>query len=260
MKIEGIKPGMWIDYNPPQGKPVSAIVTSIKQDKKRGLPKLFFIEGYNWEKFGETGKLTTYKIPHMPSTEKYITRNTQKENMLPKIGTIVECITSSGEKHRGIIKILKAGRPGIIYQGDPTRHMQYFGVISPMHPQPVPKTDPSSPMRDWSVSKYTENKKFSDETICYTADISYKKRVVLRAENSGQGEPDRFDIFRKGTSEDAKAFHEKCREWYLKYGKKEDCFEPESEWIRWEALYRPLGYTEKEHFDITNSISLANDA
>jgi len=112
--------------------------------------------------------------------------------------------------------------------------------------EPLPADDPDL-MADWSIKKYQEYPRMSEETIAYNAHIHFQGRLALYAKNDGQGGPDHFDA-KFGGRKTQDLFTAACQEWAAAYSSEKQ-FEIEAVWVRYYQEHKPYGVTSKAFFE-----------
>lgn len=155
-------------------------------------------------------------------------RSTDEEgNVTLKHGTI----TKGG---KNIVATMDGGKYEV--KGKPTQ-FRYSD-------KPIPK-DPTSPMDDYSVTKYKEIPEMSDETTAYVATISYKGKPVLQAQNQGCGGDTMLHLIANEpltVSSSIDMFIKAAKAWATQFGQTKP-FEAYDEWIDWYVNYRPFAVT-----------------
>lgn len=138
-------------------------------------------------------------------------------------------------------------KPKIIEDGG----MVEYGV--PLHliklsDKPLRK-GPEHPMDKWKITKYKENPSFSEETICFKAEITKNGKRVIAAENNGTGGCNSYYPL-TGGYEIVREFEEASKQWLLDHGKPEErCFEPSDDWINWKVNQEPYGVTANDYVE-----------
>jgi len=102
-------------------------------------------------------------------------------------------------------------------------------------------TDPKTDMDEWSIESYTEIEIEPEDVHCFSAELCYQNKPVLKIANQGIGGPDQvwpIELEDKGMVE---KFYKDAKDWYCSLAKQPDCWEPESFFVQWVSFYRTLG-------------------
>lgn len=106
--------------------------------------------------------------------------------------------------------------------------------------EPLP-TLPANPMDVWGIRKYREIKASSEETTCFSAEITYEGKPVIYAENSGKGG---CDLYRptNGEYKTVAQFEADAKKWVIDHGMPEKNYlEAANMWIVWKNERAPYG-------------------
>jgi len=109
---------------------------------------------------------------------------------------------------------------------------------------PLPKDAPH-PMDAWGLKGYSKSQKFSEETLCFSSQVTFNGKAVIEAKNDGQGGSNMYYPLQGGWATVEK-FLEDAKQWLRDHGMPEgDIFEPGDNWIDWKANQQPYGVTAK---------------
>lgn len=104
----------------------------------------------------------------------------------------------------------------------------------------LPK-DPPNAMDSWQISKFTELREVTSDTVAYSATILLEGRPAISASNAGHGAPDRFAPM-NGDYGLVLDFKASVRQWLADHGVNEgEIADEENFWISYRAKFAPYG-------------------
>lgn len=117
---------------------------------------------------------------------------------------------------------------------------------------PLPNADEPNSMSDYGLKSVKVAEHLSQETLAYTAIITYKGKPIARVENAGHGGPDNVHPYKfdaPNAREAVDKFLADATKW-VEENRPAICtgrvYEPEASWISWERDQRQYGQTAKE--------------
>lgn len=242
-------PNQIVDYTLPEGKTVQIVVTRFAPEKKKPIPKLAVLSGY---------ELQTHKFFTFPCTRRVLEnlkRNRAEEKKIPKKNTPV-IFVDAGEEIRGVACSMDNGYLEVHFAGATHPIPMSLGDIKVCSEAFKPSEDKESPTRDWIVSSRRNMDFASDKSLAFTAYIKNKKtKEEVLCQNLGRGKPDKIASC-DPNDRALEHFLMATQKWGAKYASKGDTRNMAAAWLKWYSLYRPFGYNEAEFFARTEKETL----
>lgn len=111
--------------------------------------------------------------------------------------------------------------------------------------KPLPRDAPH-PMDSWGLKAYAEVEATSEETVAFTATVTWDGKDRLAAKNDGRGGCNSYYPLSGGYATVAR-FEEDAKRWLMDHGMpQEKCFEAGDMWLGWKARQAPYGVTAKD--------------
>ncbi len=105
----------------------------------------------------------------------------------------------------------------------------------------------SGPMVGYAIRNYKRMDRLSEETECFSCDITHDGAACAFMANRGQGGCSELNAARNRPQEAVTKFTEAVTAWLAWAGAAEKHSEPEDMWLDWERNARPLGKTAQQY-------------
>lgn len=174
-----------------------------------------------------------------------------KEFKTVKKGAYVKFLDEDGKSQKGYVE--KGGNmPTVVFDNGNYEIKLHASLLEEI--DSITQEEPKSPMDNWAIINFKEQKNKSTSSVCFEAFLTYKGEKVLFIENDGRGDSNLIRGASKKTSKDdylpvVSQFLKDLGVWVEQFGLTSELAFTDVDflWVNWSVFEQKKGICAKDH-------------